>query len=885
MALESFMTASIDSVEASHLKMMDRGHSNRPCTHCGLSTPVSPKCSIDQPVFCCQGCKGAYELIHGWGLEDFYSLRDSMAITGSAASAGLQARYEQYDQEEFLGESAPRQLSDGSMSAELGLQGLHCAACSWLIEKAMSRQPGIRASRVKMSDHTIQLTFDPTRTRMSAIAQTLDRLGYQLLPLDRSRDNHLRDENRRLLIQIAIAGFLAANAMWIAVALYAGQFTGVAEEHKYFFGLVGIVLGAAAVIGPGRTFFIGAMAALRTRTPHMDMPIALGLSVGTVAGVWHAISGSGPIYFDCLATLVFLLLIGRWIQFRQQHRAARAVELMLRITPRHAELIGSSGESTTVLVERLQCGDRIRVGAGDQIAADGIVIEGESRLNKSLLTGESQPVAVRPGDRVEAGTVNVGSPLVIEVGAVGAASRIGQVMQSVELAAAQRTPIVQLADRIGGVFVVVVMLLALLTFLRWLPTSFHDATNYATALLIVACPCALALATPLAIAVGIGRAAKSQILVRDGMALQQLSQPGMLWLDKTGTLTEGRQRARMVWGDAYAFLLAASVERQCQHPIAQAITAAAEEIDMADVGLVPENVELASGGVSGIVCNSKVLVGNQAFMQAWGIELPEFLQAMVDQLLAGRETPIFVACQGETVARETVARETVARETVARETAFTGNLGRAAGSNALAIRCLIGLSDPIREHAAGVVTRVKAMGWTVGMLSGDHPEIARAVARAVGIEQSICFGDVSPEQKLAAIKKSQSNYPTVVMVGDGANDAAALAAADVGIAVRGGAEVSLHAAPVFMASQRLTHLLQLFKGSRTTTRVIALNFGVSFAYNLLTVVAAWSGWISPLMAAVLMPLSSATVLGLTFLVPSFGEIRIPEAPQVDGIKK
>lgn len=820
----------------SELTDTDSGHpewTTRACTHCGLATSVTRETPAEQPVFCCQGCHGAYELIHGWGLSDFYALRDSMSVTGAAQAAGQQPSYQQFDSAEFLGPSAPKQMPDGAFSSELAVQGLHCAACSWLIERVLSAQSGIKACRVKMSDHTLRIIYDPQACSLSVVARLLDRLGYRLLPLDRSREKHLQLENRRLLIQIAIAGFLAANAMWIAVALYAGHYSGLAAEHQYFFGWVGIVLGTAAVIGPGRPFFVGAWAALRTRTPHMDMPIALGLSAGTVMGLWHAITGDGPIYFDCLALLVFLLLIGRWIQFRQQHRAAKSVELMLRITPRHADLVAADGSTTTVLVERLSPGDHIRVGAGQQVAADGQVVSGSSRLNRSLLTGESQPVAVRVGDKVEAGTVNVGSPLIISVSAVGQASRIGQVMQAVEIAAAQRTPIVQLADRVGGVFVVVVMILAVVTFIRWAPTSLHDATNYATALLIVACPCALALATPLAIAVGIGRAARSQILIRDGLSLQLLSKPGVLWFDKTGTLTEGRQQATLVWGSEQALHLAAKVEQQCQHPIAQAIVTASERIARGGEHAEAVDVQMFEGGIAGWVAGKHVQIGNARYLSSSSVIVSEELNERASRLLSRGDTPIFIAVDGCLVG-------------------------------------LLGLTDPIRPLAAQVIQQAQQLGWRVGMLSGDHPEIARRVGVAVGMDPSVCHGGVSPEEKLKAIQESRENCSTVVMVGDGANDAAALAAADVGIAVRGGAEVSLHAAPVFMSTNRLMNLIRLLKGSMMTTRVIYLNFAVSFAYNLLTVYSAWVGWISPLMAAFLMPLSSASVLGLTFLIPSFG---------------
>lgn len=804
---------------------------SKACIHCGLPTPVPANHGPQEPVFCCNGCRGAYDLIQGWGLQDYYAIRDQVSVGGPNMTVGTGDNYQQFDSAEFLGPSTPTSTSDGCVTTQMAVQGLHCAACSWLIERALTNQSGMQSARIKLSDHTLSLIYDPKQLQLSGIARLLDRLGYQLLPLDATGQNHLRSENRRLLIKIAIAAFLAANAMWIAVALYAGQFSGVAAEHKYFFELIGMMLGAAAVLGPGRTFLTGAVAAVKTLTPHMDLPIGLALGIGTGVGLWNAINGVGYVYFDGLSMLVFLLLVGRWMQFRQQHQAAKSVDLMLRITPKHAHLIQSDGRAVPVLVERLNEGDHIQIAAGDSLPADGTIVRGTSKLNRSLLTGESQPVGVQAGDWVEAGTINVGSPLVVQVAATGKDSRIGKVMQSVELAAAQKTPLVQLADRIGGYFVVLVMLLALLTFFLWLPQSMDDAVNFATAMLIVACPCALALATPLAVAVGIGRAARARILVRDGSVLQRLARPGRLWLDKTGTLTEGRQHARWVWGHSVALQLAAAVERQCQHPIARAIVAAAEAYHLSPESQA-DQVRVITGGVMGVVEGHQVLIGNESCLAAHRNSLDASQRDLVAQLVQAGESPIVVAIDGH-------------------------------------VAGLMGICDPIRHQAREFVQQATSLGWSVGMISGDHQQIARRVGQQIGIPSDDCHGGVTPEEKLTMIEQSRSRYATVAMVGDGANDAAALAAADVGIAVRGGAEVSLLAAPVFMASNRLMNLVLLLQGSRRTTRIIYINFAVSLTYNLIAVALTLTGWISPLLAAIIMPVSSATVLGLTFAIPSF----------------
>jgi len=802
----------------------------RPCTHCGLPTPTNDPDS-DQPLFCCAGCHGAYELIHGWGLDDYYALRDRTRAGDATPTRGEKSRYEAFDSEAFLGLSKPVRQADGLVSAELALHGLHCGACAWLIENAAARTVGWRSARVKLSDHTLRLLFDPTRIRLSQIARLLDRLGYELAPLTKNPDDHFRRENRQLLIQVAIAGFCAANAMWIAVALYAGAASGVAADHRFFLRMIGTGLGVAAVVFPGRTFFVGAWASLRTRTPHMDLPVALGLSVGTLVGGINAISGRGEIYFDSLAVLVFLLLIGRWIQFHQQHRAAKAVDLLLRITPSHARRLISAGQTEWVLADALQIGETIRVAAGESLPADGTIIAGQSILDRSLLTGESRPVEVNPGDAVSAGTVNVLRSIDLRVAAVGRDSRIGKVMQSVERAAADKTPVVQLADRIGGVFVVVVTILALVVLAVWSQAGLAIAASHATSLLIVACPCALALATPLAIAVSLGRAAKRKILIRDGSSLQSLAEPGILWFDKTGTLTEGRAIAELVFGEPTALADAAAIERDCRHPIADAVLREATNRQLE----LPANARLTHvhlGGIAGTSEGREVRVGNLHFIRQQGCAVENSVLAVVDRCITQLSSPILVSIDARVVA-------------------------------------VLAITDPLKAGAGEVVRQLQKQGWTVGILSGDHPEIVRHVGEQLGIPTERVWGGLSPEDKLAHVRRGEAR--TVVMIGDGANDAAALAAADVGVAVRGGAEVSLQAAPVFIASGNLSSLLELTGGAARTSTLIRAAFAVSLAYNLLAVGFAMAGLISPLLAAVLMPISSISVLSLTLAWPTFRE--------------
>lgn len=812
-----------------------RQHRMRPCIHCGEPTPSEAEQPADE-IFCCHGCRGAYELIHGWGLESYYGLRDQLNTGLVPRVKAESSRYERFDSEEFLGPSTPTITADGLMCSELAVHGLHCAACAWLIENAAQRTPGWDAARIKMSDHTLRVMFDPAVTTLSQIARLLDRLGYELAPLSAERDSHFQSENRRHLIRIAVAGFCAANAMWIAVALYAGDLQGVEVEYRSYLGIIGTALGVAAVVFPGRTFFQGALASIRTRVPHMDLPVALGLSVGTVAGIINAITGRGHLYFDSLAALVFLLLIGRWIQFHQQHRASKAVDLLLRITPRHAERINADRTTDTVLVDILQSGDCVRVDAGENIPVDGEVVRGESLIDRSLLTGESIPICIREGDEVAAGTLNLQRPIDVRVLATGRDSRIGRVMQSVEEAMSNKIPVVQFANSIGGVFVVVVTLLAAVTFFWWLPQGWPQAASTSTALLIVACPCALALATPLAIAISLGRAAKHKVLIRDGSTLQLLARGGQIWFDKTGTLTLGRPDAQLVWGTPDVLASAAAVEQHCRHPVANALVEMARR---SGFGTLPDAVLdcVHRQGVVGRSEGREIAVGTPAFLAEQGVGLDQVIRDAVNECTAKSSSPTLIARDG-------------------------------------VIEAVIAISDPIKPQAAETIARLKSRGWRVGILSGDHPTIVHQVAQLVGVKPEDAFGGLSPEDKLAAIRGDApfcqwSDVMTTVMVGDGANDAAALAAADVGIAVRGGVEVSLQAAPVFIADDHLRSVDDLVDAARRTEWLIRTALAVSLLYNIFAVGLAMSGKISPLVAAILMPLSSVSVLAVTLLWPTY----------------
>ena len=788
------------------------------CSHCGLPVPAGLVREGEAEQFCCAGCETVWGVLHAAGLERYYSVREAVdARAQRTASTGR--AYEEFDDPAFA-RAYVKPLPGGLCETEFLLEGVHCAACVWLIEKLPEVAAGVVESRVSLRRSTVSVQYRPDAISTSAVARQLDRLGYAPHPARGGGARAARQiEDRKHLIRVAVAGAIAGNVMLLAIALYGGALTGIEPIWEHTFRWISMGLGVLTLAWPGRVFFKGALAALRTRSAHLDLPIAIALGAGAVWGTVNTIRGSGEIYFDSLSVLIFLLLAGRWIQHRQQRWAADSVELMLTLTPSSASVIADDGTAQRVPIDAVEVGDVVEIGAGDTAPADGVVAEGESSVDQSLLTGESVPVRVSVGSPVAAGTTNLSSTIRVRVEAVGEATRIGRLMQLVADAGGRKVPIVRLADRVAGWFVLAVLALAAITVGVWLFVAGPAvALEHATALLIVACPCALGLATPMAMAVAIGRCSRRGVLVKDASALQALATPGVLILDKTGTITEGRAGVAAWHGDESLRAPVAALERSSSHPVARALSAldtGALRVDHAD--------HIVGGGVRGSVAGHDLAVGSLAFMESLGARIDDHWRDLAAQAALAGRTPIFVADSGE-------------------------------------VRALAELGDRVRADSRDAIDRLRALGWRVRVLSGDHPDVVRTVAAELGRDDAA--GAVSPERKAAEVERLVAAGERVVMVGDGVNDAAALAGATVGIAVHGGAEASLEAADVYLREPGLAPIAELVERSASTMRTVRTVLTVSILYNAIAATAAMAGVMSALAAAVLMPASSFTAVAI-----------------------
>lgn len=787
-----------------------------PCTHCGLAVPRALITDGDGPQFCCAGCRTVYGILLSSGLSQYYHFRDRREAP--VRSSGRS--FEEFDHPAFA-ELYVQPGEAGLSRTELYLEGVHCASCVWLVERVPLLLPGIARVELDVRRSLARVEWDPARVPLSRIARTLDELGYAPHPFRGvARDAMRKREDRAMLTRIGVAGAIAGNVMLAALALYSGEFNGMEGSYAGLFRWMSLGLTLPAVIFPGRVFFTGAWAALRTRTLHMDLPIAIALGAGVIRGAINTVANSGSIYFDGVCVLIFLLLVGRFLQQRGQRAAADAAELLYSLAPTTARVVDADGSERELPAVALLPGMIVEVRAGENFPADGRIAVGHTAINSALLTGESRPVSASPGDAVFAGTLNVTAPVRFEVEEAGETSRLARILRQVEDSAQRRAPVVALANRMSGWFVAIVLLLAVITFLIWLPRNEASAWDHAIALLIVTCPCALALATPLAVTVAVGRAARAGIYIKGGDALEALSRAGELILDKTGTLTEGKTALVSWWGDEWVKPLVLALEGGSSHPIADGFRRAWPGLD----AMAPSEVTHHLGaGISGTVGSFSVAIGSPRLIAEYATGGEQMMARLAGQPL----TPVLVAVDGVVVA-------------------------------------LAGIGDRVRDDAGSALVALRRRGWRTTLLSGDDPHVAAAVGAQLDFAPGATIGAATPEQKLAFVQErlegARATDRPIVMVGDGVNDAAAIAAASVGIGVHGGAEECLATADIYLTTPGIEPLVRLVEGSARTMRVIRRNIGFALCYNAVGVALAMTGRISPLIAALMMPASSLTVL-------------------------
>ena len=776
------------------------------CFHCDAPVVGAPvRANIDGEVrdFCCNGCATAARWIRDANLDAYYQLRTAPAPRIDMAEADLGV----WDREEVQREHA-RDVREGREMTIL-TDGMHCAACAWLIDRALMREPGVASVSANAVTGRVRIVWDTKTTQLSRLLGRLNALGYRpYLAGGVAREEARRKQRNAWLIRIGVAGLASMQAMMFAEALYLDTSHQMPVPTRDFFRWITFLVSTPVVFWAGWPFLAGAWRELQNRRPGMDTLVSVSTVLAWAASVWETVRGGPHVWYDAAVMFVFLLLVARMLEQRVRQVASAQVDALARARPQFATLVATTAEGsetqTQVPVSALKAGDTVAIRVGEAVPADGILQHEPGAFSESLLTGESEPVLKTPGAEVLAGSLCVDTPARLQVTQVGAETRISQLTALVERAQAHRPPLADRADKIAAGFVVALFIAAAVVYAVWRVHAPERAFEVMLAVLVVSCPCALSLAIPAALAAANGRLSRLGVLPLSADALSRLARVTDVVFDKTGTLTTGAATLGDVdiqpgFERAQILAWAAALERGSGHPIAQAFAPY-------DTGLNVQQVRVVPGaGVQGRVEGRDLVIGHARF---------------VTQGTAADDGRLWLSVDGAVAARfESI--------------------------------------ETLRADAVDTMRALQAQHITLHVASGDSAAKVNAATQMLGID--VGASRQTPEQKLERTRNLQAMGHVVCMVGDGINDAPVLAGADVSVAMGEGAALAQRAADLVLSGTRLLKLPQAIALARATRAVIAQNVFWALAYNVVALPVAAMGWVTPWMAAVGMAASSLVV--------------------------
>jgi len=787
------------------------------CDHClqetTEKTAITALIDGERKQFCCRGCLGVYELIHSQSLDVFYRQRCDWQPGPPLPSVKVEA-----------GAFSDTVTSSGKENRiDILLSGIRCASCVWLIEKFLMKLDGVLSARVNYATHKATIIWTGEKTGLDTILNAVRSIGYLPHPCRRNSSSDIFErEKQDLLLRFGTAGFFSMQLMLFTAALYAGFFQGMEERYRLSFQLISWALATPVVFYAGFPFLSSAVRSIGRVTLNMDVLVALGSLSAYLYSIAMIVMG-GEVFFDTSAMIITFILLGRFLEAGSRLKAGNAIAELAELQPQEAVLVSPTGETSLVPLSSVNAGDCIEIIPGDRIPLDGMVVDGEAEVNESMLTGESNAVLKRPESEVFAGTFSINGRLRISVTGNAGDTLLSRIIRTVEDAQARKAPIQGIADKTAGFFVPATIVLALATFLYWNLSSGNTvfALMNAVSVLVIACPCALGLATPLAILIATTAAGKRGILVKGGDIFETVSKTTTVVLDKTGTITKGRPAVTDIhffYGTLDSFLQHASALEACsEHPAGRAIAASWH----GEPGKVEQFRAIPGKGVSGTIDAKIWKAGSRAFMEQEKIIISPEQDAAASTLEGEGKTIVMVAFEQK-------------------------------------LAGIIALIDDLRDDTLPLLAGLRKKGLSLQILTGDNRGVAAYIAARCGITD--VKAELGPLEKASVIRALKEQGECVMMIGDGINDAPALTEADIGVTLGHASGIALESAGVAILKDDLKLINTMIESSFRCFSIIKQNLVWAFSYNLVALPLAVSGFMHPIVSALLMAASSLFVV-------------------------
>ena len=779
------------------------------CDHCHLEFSKDVMIKDGEHYFCCNGCQGVYHLLSDEGLDSFYDKTKGVKLSPPTQ------QYEDaknFDSPAFY-DKFVKTDENGFSRVALVIEGIHCSACVWLNEKALHKMEGVIEANINYTNNKATIVWDDDIVKLSEIVEMIRAIGYNAFPYDPSvQESRANKERKDYYLRMAVAIFATMNVMWIAVAQYAGYFTGIKQDMKTILNIAEWVLATPVLFYSGWVFFRGAYYGIKTKTVNMDILVATGATLTYIYSIYITVTQSGEAYFDSVSMIITFVLIGKFLEVLSKKSVADALDIMGKDIPTEVEVM-RDGHIVALKLADVKVGDTIIVKSGQKVLFDGEIVKGEGCFDESSLTGESEPICKNVGDKVISGTVSIDADVQVKATKDFEHSTLAHLTNLLEESLNKKPRIQQLANRLSEYFSVTILALSVLTFVVWISLGhdFERSFMVAISVIVIACPCALALATPVATLVGLGIAARRGILFKEAAQLETMAKADTLLLDKTGTLTLGRPEVVAEKQFAkYDKKVLAALTKLSNHPVSKGVY---NSMDIsADEVCFDSFKQHPSMGIEAYIGKTRYLGGNAKLLKYFGIDFE----------YESERTLFFFAINNEVVA-------------------------------------LFELEDPLKPDAKESLEVIKKRGITPIMLTGDHKKIAAKVAQELGIEKF--YYELTPEHKAALVEDMHHQGHIVVMVGDGVNDILALSQADIGIVMGSGSDIAIEVGDVVLLDDTLSALVESFKIAGTSYRLIKENLALSLLYNAVTIPLAMAGFVIPLVAAISMSLSSLLVVG------------------------